>query len=379
MTKWQISVALAATFLGFGIAQARAQDIVIGGVFPLTGGVSYDGQTDMNGAKTAAEEINAAGGVLGRKIKFVAEDGACNPSASVAAAEKLIGQQKVVALIGALCSSGTGAVSETVRKYKLPLITGVSTAERLTEEGNPWFFRATTTTKLNGLSLAKPLLDMADGKKKIAFIVTSDDWGRSAVTAYGDAFKKLGASIVATEYFDRNDTDFTEHLTKIRAAQPDIIFSVGGFQNAANVTIQARQLGLSVPILGEGAFCSDSWAKLVGGFTGNTIGILEWVPGIDDDVNKTFIANYRKGFGEMPTKFSAAGYNAMHILADAIRRAGSTDAEALRKALAETDYTGIMGRYRFDAKGQAYDFDVFLVEWKDGKSVVKRKAEIAKQ
>jgi branched-chain amino acid transport system substrate-binding protein len=361
------------------IAQAGAQDIVIGGVFPLTGGVSYDGQTDMNGAKTAVEEINAAGGVLGRKIKFVTEDGACNPTNSVGAAEKLISQQKVVALIGALCSSATGAVAETVRKYKIPQITGVSTAERLTEEGNPWFFRATTTTKLNGTSLAQTLLEMSGGKKKIAFIVTSDDWGRSAVAAYGDAFKKLGASIVATEYFDRNDTDFTEHLTKIRAAAPDVIFSVGGFQNAANVTIQARQLGINIPILGEGAFCSDSWAKLVGGFTANVVGILEWVPGIADEANTKFIQNYQKAFSEMPTKFSAAGYNTMHILADAIRRAGSTDPEALRKALAETDYKGIMGRYRFDAKGQAYDFDVLLVEWKDGKSVVKRKAEIAKQ
>jgi branched-chain amino acid transport system substrate-binding protein len=379
MRKRNITAAALMVAFGLSIAQAGAQDIVIGGVFPLTGGVSYDGQTDMNGAKTAVEEINAAGGVLGRKIKFVTEDGACNPTNSVGAAEKLISQQKVVALIGALCSSATGAVAETVRKYKIPQITGVSTAERLTEEGNPWFFRATTTTKLNGMSLAQPLLEMSGGKKKIAFIVTSDDWGRSAVAAYGDAFRKLGASIVATEYFDRNDTDFTEHLTKIRAAAPDVIFSVGGFQNAANVTIQARQLGINIPILGEGAFCSDSWAKLVGGFTANVVGILEWVPGIADEANTKFIQNYQKAFKSIPTKFSAAGYNTMHILADAIRRAGSTDPEALRKALAETDYKGIMGRYRFDAKGQAYDFDVLLVEWKDGKSVVKRKAEIAKQ
>jgi branched-chain amino acid transport system substrate-binding protein len=379
MRKRNITAAALMVAFGLSIAQAGAQDIVIGGVFPLTGGVSYDGQTDMNGAKTAVEEINAAGGVLGRKIKFVTEDGACNPTNSVGAAEKLISQQKVVALIGALCSSATGAVAEAVRKYKIPQITGVSTAERLTEEGNPWFFRATTTTKLNGMSLAQPLLEMSGGKKKIAFIVTSDDWGRSAVAAYGDAFRKLGASIVATEYFDRNDTDFTEHLTKIRAAAPDVIFSVGGFQNAANVTIQARQLGINIPILGEGAFCSDSWAKLVGGFTANVVGILEWVPGIADEANTKFIQNYQKAFKEIPTKFSAAGYNTMHILADAIRRAGSTDPEALRKALAETDYKGIMGRYRFDAKGQAYDFDVLLVEWKDGKSVVKRKAEIAKQ
>ena len=173
--------------LAFGLALAGVpavadDEIVIGSVHPLSGGVAYDGQTELNGARVALEEVNAAGGVLGKKIKLLAEDGACNPSQSVTSAEKLITKDKVVAIIGALCSSASGAVSETVKKYGLPLITGVSTAERLTETGNPWFFRATTTTSLNGGSLAKTLLDISKAKR-IAFIVTSDDWGRSAVTA----------------------------------------------------------------------------------------------------------------------------------------------------------------------------------------------------
>jgi branched-chain amino acid transport system substrate-binding protein len=371
-------VSTLALAMALGTSVARADDeIVIGGVFPLSGGVSYDGQTEMNGAKTAVEEINAAGGIGGKKIKFMAEDGACNPGQSVGSAEKLINSNHVVAIIGALCSSATGAVAETVRKYNLPLISGVSTAEGLTEQGNPWFFRATTTTKLNGASLSKTLLDMTHAKK-VAFIVTSDDWGHSAVTAYGNEFKAHGAEIVATEFFDRNDTDFTEQLTKIRAAAPDVLFSVGGFQNAANVTSQARQLGFEGPILGEGAFCSATWAKLVGSFTDNVVGIIEWVPEIDTPINKTFITEYQDAFKEPPTKFSAAGYNAMHILADAIKKAGSTEPEALRKAIAETDYTGLMGNYRFNDKGQAYGFNVYLVNWKEGRSRVLQTVQVAK-
>jgi len=372
------SILAVALTLGVTAAHAADAEIVVGAVYPLSGGVSYDGQTELNGAKVALEEINAAGGVLGKKIKLVAEDGACNPGHSVTSAEKLITNDHVVAILGALCSSATGAVSESVKKYKLPLISGVSTAERLTETGNPWFFRATTTTSLNGASLGKALMEISKAKR-IAFIVTSDDWGRSAVKAYGDALKALGAQIVAEEYFDRNDTDFTEHLTKIRAAKPDAIFSVGGFQNAGNVTTQARQLGLTVPILGEGAFCSATWAKLVGSFTDNVTGIIEWVPEIDTAMNKKFMDEYQKAFKEAPTKFSAAGYNTMHILAAAIKRAGSTDPEKLREALAQTDYESLMGRYRFDAKGQAYGFNVYLVAWKDGHSLVKQKVEIAKQ
>src|SRR5262245_41515264 len=142
--KAQLLKVLTAVAVVGASASAYAQgDIVIGAIYPLSGGVSYDGQTNLNGAKVAIEAINAAGGVLGRKLRLVAEEGACNPNQSVAAAEKLITTEKVVAVLGALCSSATGAVSETAKKYKLPLITGVSTAERLTESGNPWFFRAT--------------------------------------------------------------------------------------------------------------------------------------------------------------------------------------------------------------------------------------------
>ena len=378
MRTLQQSLLAVALTLGVAGAHAADSEIVIGAVYPLSGGVSYDGQTELNGAKVALEEINRAGGVLGKKIRLVAEDGACNPGHSVTAAEKLITNDHVVGILGALCSSATGAVSEAVKKHSIPLITGVSTAERLTETGNPWFFRATTTTSLNGASLGKALIDISHAKR-IAFIVTSDDWGRSAVKAYGDALKALGAEVVADEYFDRNDTDFTEHLTKIRAAKPDAIFSVGGFQNAANVTTQARQLGITVPILGEGAFCSATWAKLVGTFTTNVTGIIEWVPEIETAMNKTFMDEYQKAFKEAPTKFSAAGYNTMHIIAAAIKRAGTTEPEKLRQAIAQTDYESLMGRYRFDQKGQAYGFNVYLVAWKDGHSVVEKKVEIAKQ
>lgn len=375
--KRTIATALAVLALSLGSARADEGEIPIGVIYPLSGGLAYDGQSNLYGAQVAADEINAKGGVLGKKIKVIPEDGACNPGQSVAGAEKLITKDHVVALLGASCSSATGAVSETVRKYKLPLISGVSTAERLTEEGNPWFFRATTTTKLNGLSLGKTLYDMSNAKK-IAFVVTSDDWGRSAAQAYGASMQALGATVVGTEYFDRQDTDFTEHLTKVRAGGADTIFSVGGFQNAANVTSQARQLGFKGPILGEGAFCTEHWAELVGDFTGNVVGILEWVTGIDDEVNKRFVASYQRAYKDLPTKFSAAGYNTMSILAAAIARAGSTEPEALRQAIAATDYTGLMGNYRFDEKGQAYNFKMFLVVWKDGKSNVVGTAQIAK-
>src|SRR5262249_6131121 len=157
---------------------------------PLTGGVAYDGQTDLNGVRLAVEEINAAGGVLGSQIKVLPEDGACNPGQSVAAAEKLITQAKVLALLSAMCSSATGAVSETARKYQVPVLSAMSGAPGLTEQGNQWFFRATSTTALSGKYFAKSLAEYSNAKK-VAVLATTDDWGRAVVENYGKAFQRM--------------------------------------------------------------------------------------------------------------------------------------------------------------------------------------------
>ena len=128
---------------------AHAEDTVkIGLIQPLTGSVAYNGTTDVNGSKLALDEINAKGGVLGKKVELVIEDGQCQPGNSVNAAEKLIQRDKVVGLSGAFCSSATLAVMPVAAKYKMPLITGVSSSADLTEKGNPWFFRATETDAL---------------------------------------------------------------------------------------------------------------------------------------------------------------------------------------------------------------------------------------
>jgi len=361
------------------VASAEAQPIRIGAVYPLTGGVSYDGITKLNGARLAVDEINARGGVLGRPLELLAEDGACNPAQSVASAEKLITQSKVVAMLGAICSSATGAMGETIRKYKIPHVTGVSTAEKLTEQGNPYFFRATTTTTLNGKFMGETLSKLAGGKR-IAFVVTSDDWGRSAAQSYGDSFKARGAEIVATEFFDRAETDFAPLLIKVRAAKPDAIFSTGGFQNAANVTKQARQAGLSQVIIGEGAFTSEAYNKLVEPFTDNVYGIIEWVTAIDSARNRKFIDDYKAKYKEVPTKFSVGGYQTVYIVAQAIQRAGSTDGDRVRDALKATSYDGLTGTYRFDEKGQAYDFNMYIVaNGPKGENVVREVVKIGKQ
>jgi branched-chain amino acid transport system substrate-binding protein len=375
MRRDVVIAALAYMLVGLAGAHA-ADDIAIGVIDPLSGGVAFDGQTDLNGAIMAVDEINAAGGVLGSKLKLFPEDGACNPGQSVAAAEKLINQNKVVAILSPMCSSATGAAAETARKYGVLMLSSMAGAPSLTESGNQWFFRATSTTALSGKYFGKALAEYS-GAKKVAILATTDDWGRAVIENYGNAFKAAGVQVVATELFDRNMSDFTDLLTKVRASGADTIIANGGVQIAANITLQARQLGFHGPIVGEGSFATAAWAKLVGKFTDKVAGIIEWAPTIDDPANKKFVTDYRKLYDAVPTQYSATAYNVVYMLADALKRGGKVDRDAVRQAMLKTDFTGLKGNFKFNEKGQAYNFNMYLIEWKNDDSLIAATAVIA--
>jgi len=353
----------AAAMVGAWAAEAPA-DVVVGAVYPLTGGVAYDGETKLNGAQIAVDETNAAGGVLGEPFVLEVEDGACNPAQSVSAAEKLITETSVVAILGAFCSSSSGAVMEVAQKYGIPHMTGVSTAVTLTERGNPWFFRATATTSLLAGAFGQAIVD--SGVSDVAFLVVNDDWGRAVAESYGSVIEELGGSVVATEIFGRDETDLFPYVTNIKAASPDAVITAANTQNAANLTTQLRQLGVTVPIMGEGSFSSQAYLDLVGEMGEDVVGLVEYVPSIDSPENAAFVEEYVSRYDEDPTKFSAAGYWTVHIMADAIERAGGTDPEAIRDALAATDYDGLTGNFQFAENGQAYNFTVYMARVADG-------------
>jgi branched-chain amino acid transport system substrate-binding protein len=212
-----LSKALAVAGLLISTQAFAQQTIKIGLVQPLTGSVAYNGTADVAGSKQAVDERNAKGGVLGKKIELVIEDGQCKPANSVNAAEKLIQKDKVVALSGAFCSSATAAIIPVAEKYKMPLITGVSSKADLTEKGNKYFFRATETDALLAKSFAKIIYSNLN-LKNIAYIGVNDDWGRGGVDEFSKQMTELGAKPALKEYFDHGTTDFYTLLSKLRAS-----------------------------------------------------------------------------------------------------------------------------------------------------------------
>lgn len=365
--------------IAFALAgTATAQETVkIGVVQPLTGPVAYDGTIYTNTVKMIVDDMNAKGGVLGRKIELVVEDGACNPAQSVNAAEKLVVRDKVVALLGAFCSTSTAAMMEVARKHKVPHLTGISTAAQLTEQNNVYFFRAVATTPMLGEAFGGELPSAVKGKR-FAFLVINDDWGRSMVNSYPKAIERAGGTIVGTEFFQSSELLFLSHITKLKSTNPDAIILAANTQHAVALSKQIRELGITAPLIGEGSWTSDSYLKLAGPASEGVYGLVEYVYTVKNPINEAFVKMSREKLKENPSKFAGAAHNGIHIMVDAIRRAGAADPEKIRAALTQTNYNGLVGNISFDAKNQAYGQDVYLALVKNGVPEVVRSAKIAK-
>jgi len=337
------------------------QTIKIGVIEPLTGSVAYNGQASLNGAKLAVERRNAAGGVLGRKIELVIEDGQCRPANSVNAAEKLIQRDKVVAVQGAFCSSATAAVMPIAEKYKTPFITGVSSKADLTEKGLQYFFRSAETDRLMSKTFSKILAEKLQ-LKTVAYIGVNDDWGRGGVEDFSKDLEALGVKTVMKEYFDHGATDFYTLLTKLRASKADGVFVAAETQDGSILVKQFKEIGLQTKIFGVGSWATADFIGLTGPASEGIYAAVPYVSSLPGDRNKAFVDLYAAAYKEKPGKYGAAGYNSMNILLDAIARAGKTDTGAIRDALRKTDYLAPNGRYRFTDKGEGYGFDVALVQ-----------------
>lgn len=346
-------------------AVAQKEPVRIGVIQPLTGSVAYNGTSDVNGSRLAVEERNRKGGVLGRMVELVIEDGQCKPANSVNAAEKLIQKDKVTVISGAFCSSSTMAVMPVVEKNRIPLVTGVSSMAGLTERGNRWFFRATETDALLAASFAKILVNNLK-LKTIAYIGVNDDWGRGGVGEFSKQIEALGGKTVLKEYFDHGTTDFYTLLTRLRANQPDGIFVAAETQDGSLLVKQLKELGIQSKVFGVGSWATNDFVKLAGAAAEGIYAAVPYAATMDTPRNRGFVSAYQSKYNEFPGKYAAAGYNSINIIMDAIERAGSTDAEKIRDALAKTDYEGPNGRFRFDPKGQAYGFTVVLVQLKAG-------------
>lgn len=359
---------VAAVLANLASAAGRAAGtLVLGVVAPLTGEVAIDGALEKQGVQLAVSQINGAGGVGGRRLVVKLEDGACDPAASASAATRLITRDRVVALEGAFCSSGTAAIMPLAARFKVPFVSATSTAADLTEKGNPWFSRFAPTEALMSRQ-AVPILVKRLKIKKAAILTFNDDYGISYAQANEANLKKAGVKVVSVQNFGSNTQDYSPFISKIKASGADAVFVAADTGPTAAVFKQMAQLGLtritkvSAQVAASQQFIQLATPRAAEGIYATT----PYVATSPLPRSVAFVKAYTARFGKVPEADAAGAYDAVYLLIDAIKRAGSTKPDAVQKAIRATRMQSVHGPLTFDTKGQGYT-DFFLVRIAGGK------------
>ena len=368
------SLILGAAVAAFAFA-AQAQDkITIGVSTPITGPVAFGSMQERRGLDLALKEINDAGGVLGKQIELVYEDNQCNPSVSVTVANKLL-EQGVPAVLGCQCSSAVLAAMPLFKEAEVPLLSSIATNPKISEQsgvgGNPWVFRLNPSDRELSVANVKYLKSLGN-IEKVAIVAENTDYGHGGADAFTAAAEANGLEVVSTDFHALGAPDFTTIITRLRnnGAQAVAIYQAPG--DNLNFARQALAQGLDAVMTGKINFDGDVVRELLaqGAYAGASTA-YPYSPAVDTPENQAFVKKVTAEYGEEPTYETFAGYEALHVLAAAIERAGSVEPAAIRDGLEATSYASMMGaEVKFDDHDQAHN-NAAVVAIEDGKVVVK--------
>ena len=369
--------AAAAAIVALSMNVQAADPIKIGMMAETTGPNAEAGVYQVNGAKMAVEEVNAAGGVLGRPIELRTEDNQSTNPGSVLAISKLTSGNDITALIGSVRSTQIQAVSPTVKKAGLPMIVG-GTDLGLTMAGSPWIFRARPN---DGYS-AKVIADYGVNTlklKKWAIVHSTDAFGNGGKNNLVEALKGMGITPVTIQGFTSNSQDFTPIVLAIKQSGADIVSSY--IANSTDVGIfakQLRQLGVSAIWVGSPSLSTDTAMKLAGDALHGTYSIADYA--IDSSpVTKEYAEKYKAKYKVEADLYSAWAYDAVKLYAMAINNAKSTKPDDIKAALhAIQGYKGVEGTYNFDKNGDGLH-GYNIVKNVNGKIVYEKSIDFAKK
>jgi branched-chain amino acid transport system substrate-binding protein len=363
------------------VAGAGAQTIKIGVSEPLTGAFAASGNYVTNGARIAADEINAAGGILGQKLELVVEDNKSNPTEAAASAEKLIVRDKVPVIMGAWGSSLTLAVMPKLMEYKVPMLVETSSSGKITTSGNPYIFRISPPSAVEAVAFAKLLGKVKIGKAD--FLVINNDWGLGTAQDFSKMFEANGIKVGLVEKMDQAAQDMSAQLAKIKESDADTLIVTGAVDMLTLVFKQAAALGLKKQFITTGGSQNpDQLIDQAGSAVNGTIHLgmfAPWVPESTSQPDKTrkFVEEWKKrGFPFAGVTESFRGYDGIRTIAAAIEKAGKADPEAIRDAFWQIEVEGLNGKVKFTKSGPAGSEsgqsipNVYLIRIEDGKVVV---------
>ena len=357
-----------ASFLAAAAAQAGVK---VGVVLPLTGSQAKFGEIEKRSYEMAAEEINAAGGIKGEKIELIFEDDTGKPDVGRSAVEKLISRDKVPVLTGGYSSAVTAAATPVAQQHKVPFVICTGSADDITEKGYDYIFRVNPPASEYPNAVKSFLKDVGN-VKSAAVLFENTQFGQSSAKELDELAKELGIQILVKEGYQAGAIDFKPLLTKVKAANPDMIYMVSYVMDASLLMRQSKELGINPKLfVGGGAgFTLPEFQASAKDAAEHVFSATLWTETVPFPGAKKYYDKFLAKYGSPTEYHGAEAYATMYVVADALKRAKSFTAADVRESLAKTDMMTVFGPVKFisyDKKTQQNKLDTYLVQWQKGK------------
>jgi branched-chain amino acid transport system substrate-binding protein len=372
MASWKrlAPMALAGVvFASLPLPAAAQTPIRIGASMSVTGTYAKPGTYQKQGYDVCIDELNAKGGLLGRKVELVIYDDQSNPATAVRLYEKLITEDKVDAVMGPYSSAVSEAVANVTEKYKKVMVAPLAATTSIFRKGRKYIFMIISPAEV----YLEGLMDMAAkrGLKTVAIINEDTLFPKASASGTAEAAKKRGLQVVLQEAYPKGNTDFSALLVKIKAANPDVIAAGTYFDDAVAITRQMKELNVNPKMFGltVGGDLPEFY-DLLKQNAEYIYGSTQWDDSLPYPGQKEFLAAYKSKFKQEPAYHTAAGYAGCHTYAEAVKRAGTLDADKVREQLLKMEIKTAFGEYKVDADGFQVAHKMVMLQWQDGKRVV---------
>jgi branched-chain amino acid transport system substrate-binding protein len=331
----------------------------------LTGSTANFGISSVNGIKMAADEVNAAGGINGKLVELKVEDDRSDASEAATIVTKFVTQDQVHAILGEVASSRSIAAAPIAQNAKIPMLTPSSTNPEVTKKGD-YIFRSCFIDPVQGAAIGQFAARTLNAKRGAIMVDRKNDYSTGLAKNITETFTRLGGTMVATTSYQEGDQDFNAQLTSLKGSNPEVIFVPGYYNDVGLIAKQARDKGITVPLVGGDGWDSAQLYAIGGSALDGCFFSNHYSPFDTDPKVQKFVNDYKARYGGIPDALAATAYDAALIMFDAIKRANSLDGKAIRDALAATkEFPGVTGKVTFNENRDAVK-PIVMIEIKPG-------------
>ena len=367
MKRFSLSLILIGSLLfSFACNPAASGDKVRIGVFMSTTGTTANfGISSVNGIKLAADEVNAAGGINGKQVELLIQDDRSDANEAATIVTKFVNQDQVHAILGEVASSRSIAAAPIAQSAQIPMLTPSSTNPEVTRKGN-FIFRSCFIDPVQGAAIAQFAAKSLGAKTAAIMVDRKNDYSTGLEKVINETFTKLGGKITAVQSYQEGDQDFNAQLTSLKGGNPEVIFVPGYYNDVGLIAKQARDRGITVPLVGGDGWDSVQLYAIGGKALNGSYFTNHYSPYDTDPKVQKFVNDYKTRYGNVPDALAATAYDAARIMFDAIKRSKSLGGNDIREALVATkDFPGVTGTVTFNENRDAVK-PIVMIEIKDG-------------